>query len=184
MITQLIASLRAIVVLTVLTCVVYPIGVTALGQALFPKQANGSLVRIGQSLIGSELIAQKFTGDRYFWPRPSAADYATVASGASNQGFLSKKLETAVTGRRAAHGGSAPPDLLYASGSGLDPHLSPEAARFQVARVAAARGLDIQAVMALVERNIQSPQFGFLGQARVNVLMLNIQLDELDSGSE
>lgn len=184
MITQLIISLRAMVVLTILTCVVYPLGVTALAQALFPKQANGSLVRIEQNMVGSELIAQKFASDRYFWPRPSAADFGTVASGASNQGFLSKKLEAAVVERRSVLGENAPSDLLYASGSGLDPHISPEAARYQVARVAAARGLAPEKVSALVEQSIQPPQLGFLGQARINVLMLNLRLDGLSSSGE
>lgn len=184
MITQFIASLRAVIALTLLTCVVYPLGVTGLAQVLFPEKSNGSLIRDGDQLKGSSLIAQKFTGEHYFWPRPSAADYGTVASGASNQGFLSQKLRDAVDERRKAFGDDAPPDLLYASGSGLDPHVSPEAARYQIARVAAARGLPEPEVAALVDQAVEPPQLGFLGQARVNVLMLNLQLDGLKSSGE
>ena len=184
MITQLIISLRALVVLTILTCVLYPLGVTGLAQVLFPQQANGSLVREGDQLKGSKLIAQKFTSDSYFWPRPSAADYGTVASGASNQGFLSQKLKAAVDERRQIFGEDAPADLLYASGSGLDPHISPEAAGHQTTRVAAARGLPEAEVADIVRQSVEAPQLGFLGQPRVNVLVLNLRLDGLKSSGE
>ncbi len=178
MITQLFISIRAFLVLTIITCVFYPLAITGIAQLLFPAQANGSIVRRGGEPAGSVLLAQKFTEARYFLPRPSAADYATVASGASNQGFTSKKLLDAVTERRAAWGGNAPSDLLYASGSGLDPHISPEAAQHQVARVAQARGVAPEAITALVQQHTEGPQFGFLGQSRVNVLALNLALDE------
>jgi len=179
MLKEILTSVRAILVLTLLTCVIYPLAVTGLAQAFFPAQANGSLVKNGDQLVGSSLLAQKFTTPRYFWPRPSAADYATVASGASNQGFTSKKLTDAVNERRAALGANAPADLLTTSGSGLDPHISPEAARFQIVRVAAARNLPLEKISGLVEKSLEPPQFGFLGQARVNVLLLNRALDRL-----
>jgi K+-transporting ATPase ATPase C chain len=131
------------------------------------------------------LLAQKFTGDRWFWPRPSAVDFATVASGASNLGPTSSNLVTTVAGRaaafRAAHGLAAdarvPAEMVFASGSGLDPHLSPEAARLQAGRVAQARGLDPARVRTLVEAHVESPQLGVLGEPRVNVLRLNLALD-------
>jgi K+-transporting ATPase ATPase C chain len=172
-------SVRALLVLTLLTCIIYPLLVTGLAQAIFPAQANGSLIKTGDQLVGSSLLAQKFTTPRYFWSRPSAADYATVASGASNQGFTSKKLVDAVSERRTALDANAPADLLTTSGSGLDPHISPEAARFQIARVATARNLARDKIAALVEKSIEPPQLGFLGQPRVNVLLLNRALDRL-----
>lgn len=179
MIKETLASLRAILVLTVVTSVAYPLVVTAIAQVVFPSQANGSLVKRGDTVAGSELLAQKFAGNGYFWPRPSAADYATVASGASNQGFTSKKLQGLIEERRTAFGAEAPADMLTASGSGLDPDISPEAARYQAARVAAARGLPVDSVLKLINDSIVQPQFGFLGQARVNVLALNIGLDSI-----
>lgn len=184
MIKQLLSSVRAVIALTLLTCIAYPLAVTGLAQVLFPQQANGSLIHGGNQLKGSRLIAQRFTEDRYFWPRPSSADYGTVASGASNQGFLSQRLKSAVSERRQNLGKNAPADLLYASGSGLDPHISPEAARFQLSRVADARRLPAATVVEVVERSVEYPQLGFLGQPRVNVLMLNLQLDELRSSGE
>jgi K+-transporting ATPase ATPase C chain len=179
MFAEILASIRALVVLTAITSVAYPLAITGLAQAFFRDQANGSLVTAGNQLVGSSLLAQKFTSPRYFWPRPSAADYGTVASGASNQGFTSRKLLDAVNDRRKAFGADAPSDLLYASGSGLDPHISPEAARYQIARVAAARNLPPEKVTALVEKSVEPPQLGFLGQSGVNVLLLNRALDQL-----
>jgi K+-transporting ATPase ATPase C chain len=179
MFTAILASIRAIVVLTVITGDAYPLLVTAIAQLAFPTQANGSLVRSGNEVLGSSLLAQKFADPKYFWPRPSAADYSTIPSGASNQGFTSKKLLDAINERRTHFGADAPADLLSASGSVLDPHISPEAARYQVARVAQNRGLPLENVLKTVESSIESPQFGFLGQSRVNVLLLNRTLDNL-----
>ena len=161
------------------TGIAYPLLVTGVSQLVFPAQANGSLVHKGDQIVGSALLAQKFTDARYFWPRPSAVDYATVASGASNQGFTSKKLLDAVNQRRALFGSQAPSDLLYASGSGLDPQISPEAAAFQITRVSAARGISVERLEKLVKSVTEAPQFGFLGQPRVNVLLLNSSLDEV-----
>jgi K+-transporting ATPase ATPase C chain len=179
MFTETLASLRALLVLTLITSVAYPLAITGLARVFFRDAANGSLVSNGSQLVGSSLLAQKFTSPRYFWPRPSACDYGTVASGASNQGFTSQKLLDAVNGRRKTYGADAPSDLLYASGSGLDPHISPESARYQIARVATARNLPPEKITALVEKTIELPQLGFLGQSRVNVLLLNRALDQL-----
>lgn len=173
-------SLRALLVLTLLTGILYPLLITGVAQLLFPAQANGSLLRNAQQqLVGSALLAQKFTSDRYFAPRPSAADFATVASGASNKGPTSEALRQAIAERRAQWGGDAPIHLLTASGSGLDPHLSPEAVSYQVARVAKARGLEPARVQQLVQQHTESPQWGLFGEPRVNVLVLNQALDAL-----
>jgi K+-transporting ATPase ATPase C chain len=174
-----IQSLRIYIVLTLLTGIIYPLAMTGVAQILFPKQANGSRVVEQNQLIGSDLIAQKFESPKYFWPRPSSADYATVASGASNKGPTAADLKKSIDERRQKFGADATVDLLTASGSGLDPHISPEAARSQIARVAAARNMSIQQVTALVDQTIEEPQLGFLGEPRVNVLRLNRALDQL-----
>jgi K+-transporting ATPase ATPase C chain len=178
-------SLRLTVVFTIVTGLVYPLVITGVAQVAFRDKANGSLLHRDGQPIGSLLLAQPFTGDRYFWPRPSATDFATVPSGASNWGPTSVSLRNAVRDRaariRAAHGlatdAPIPSDLLFASGSGLDPHISLAAARLQIARVAGARGLSEDAVRSVVERFVEPPQWGFLGQERVNVLRLNLALD-------
>jgi len=169
--------LRALLVLTAVTGVVYPLLVTTIAQVAFPHQANGSRISVGGVLVGSELFSQKFTDPKFFWPRPSAADFATVASGASNQGFTSKKLADAVVERSRILGGTPAPDLLYASGSGLDPHISFEALQFQIPRVAEARGMSIGELKKITAEFIEKPQLGFLGQHRVNVLRLNLALE-------
>jgi K+-transporting ATPase ATPase C chain len=148
----------------------------------------------GGKLLGSEWMAQQFQGTKYFWPRPSAATYGTGATGlnassGSNLGPTSAQLQTNVRANakalRDAHKLAAdapvPSDLVYASASGVDPHISPEAAEFQVARVAAARGMPVDQVRSLVEQHVEQPQLGFLGQARVNVLLLNLALDAADT---
>lgn len=172
-------SLRIYLVLTLLTGIVYPLAMTGIAQLLFPKQANGSRILEQNKLVGSDLLAQKFESPRYFWPRPSAADYATAASGASNKGPTSADLKKAIEERRTKFGPNAPVDLLTASGSGLDPHISPQAARSQIPRVAAARKMSIQKVSEFVDQAIEPPQFGFLGEPRVNVIRLNRALDAL-----
>ena len=172
-------ALRTLLVLTLLTGLLYPLLVTAIAQLVFPRQAKGSLARNGDKIIGSELLAQKFENPRYFWPRPSAADFATIPSGASNKGPTSEELRKAIAERRQHFGADAPADLLAASGSGLDPHLSPAAARHQVVRLAQARNLPPEKLAALVDQLTEGPQLGFLGEPRVNVLALNRALDEL-----
>ena len=181
----LIQSIRLTVVFTILVGVIYPLAITGVAQLAFRDKANGSLIERDGKVVGSELLAQQFTGEKYFWPRPSAGSYATVPSGASNLGPTSQKLHDAVATNaaafRAAHKLSAdapvPADMVFTSGSGLDPHISPEAARLQVARVAAARGISDESIKALVEKFIEPPQLGFLGEPRVNVLLLNLALD-------
>jgi potassium-transporting ATPase KdpC subunit len=165
----LIQSILLTVIFTVITGILYPLAITGVAQVAFPRQANGD----------PTLLAQKFTGEKYFWPRPSACDYATVPSGASNLGPTSAMLQSNIAVRVAMLGTNAPADLLFASGSGLDPHISPEAARFQVARVAQARGMPVERVTGLVEKFVELPQWSFLGEARVNVLKLNLALDQL-----
>jgi potassium-transporting ATPase KdpC subunit len=172
-------SLRIYLVLTLLTGVLYPLTMTGIAQFLFPKQANGSRIFENGKLIGSDLLVQKFESQRYFWPRPSSADYATVPSGASNKGPTSADLKKSIDERRTKFGNEAPVDLLTASGSGLDPHISPEAARLQIQRVAAARNMSIERISTLVDQAIEQPQFGFLGEPRVNVVRLNRALDQL-----
>ena len=174
-----IQCLRIYLVLTLLTGIIYPLAVTGLAQTLFPRQANGSRILQQDKLVGSELLAQKFEAPKYFWPRPSAADFATAPSGASNKGPTSAELKKTIDERREKFGPNAPVDLLTTSGSGVDPHISPEAARSQIARVAAARNLLNEKIAALVEESIEPPQFGFLGEPRVNVLQLNRALDRL-----
>ena len=172
-------SFRIYVVITLVTGIIYPLAMTGVAQLLFPKQANGSRITEQNKLVGSDLIAQKFESPKYFWPRPSAADYATVASGASNKGPTAADLKKSIDERRQKFGADAPVDLLTASGSGLDPHISPEAARSQITRVAAARNISIERVSTLVDETIEGPQLGFLGEPRVNVLLLNRALDQL-----
>jgi potassium-transporting ATPase KdpC subunit len=165
-------SLRIVLVLTVLVGIAYPLVVTAIGRVAFREQTSGS---VGPN--GARLLAHNTDPPRYFWPRPSVADYATVASGASNKGPTSADLAKSIAERRAKFGRDAPDELLTASGSGLDPHLSPAAAKFQAPRVATARGMPVEKVNALIDQLVEGPQFGFLGEPRVNVLALNLALD-------
>ena len=183
----LLISLRMAVVTIVLVGVVYPVLVWGIGTVLFPKQAAGSLVTgANGTVVGSALIGQQFTGDRYFLPRPSAAGagYDAMASSPSNLGPTSKALFDAVSKRVAdtvntdgATKGSVPVDMVTASGSGLDPDISPDDAALQVARVAKARNMSVDAVRQLVAQHTRGRDLGFLGEPRVNVLELNMALD-------
>jgi len=172
-------SLRIYLVLTLLTGVLYPLAMTGIAQLFFPNQANGSRILERDKLIGSSLIAQKFENPKYFWPRPSSGDYATVPSGASNKGPTAADLKKSIEERREKFGANAPVDLLTASGSGLDPHISPEAARLQIPRVAGTRKIAAEKLATLVDQLIEHPQLGFLGEPRVNVLQLNLAVDQL-----
>jgi K+-transporting ATPase ATPase C chain len=173
-------------VLCVITGFIYPGVVTGLAQLLFSRQANGSLVTVNGRVVGSELIGQPFTRPEYFHPRPSAAGngYDAAASSGTNKGPTDRKLADTLIGPRldslVAAGvpkGSVPSDAVTASGSGLDPHISPANAGLQVARVARARGVDSAAVRRVLDAHVEGRQFGFFGEPRVNVLMLNIALD-------
>jgi len=174
---MILQSLRAYLILTLVTGVIYPLFITGIAQLCFQHRANGSRMVENGKLVGSDLLAQKFESPRYFWPRPSAADFATVPSGASNKGPTSADLKKAIDDRRIRFGADAPVDLLTSSGSGLDPEISPEAARSQISRVAEARGISAQKLSKLIERGTELPQFGLLGEPRVNVLRLNLALD-------
>jgi len=181
------AVLVSLIVLTALAGVAYPLLVLGLAQAFFPQQADGSLVHREGRIIGSTLIGQNFDDARYFWGRPSATlpdPYNAAASSGSNLAPSNPELAKEVAARcRAlakAHGDSAAPiplDLVTASASGLDPHVTVAAMLYQVDRVAAARGMDPSAVRALVEQHVEPPALGFLGQRRVNVLAVNLALD-------
>ena len=183
----LIQSIRQTILWTVIAGIAYPLVMTGVAQLLFRNQANGSLIVRDGQVVGSELIAQQFTGDKYFWPRPSAGSYATIPSGASNLGPTSQALQSNVTanaaafrtGNKLAADAPVPADMVFTSASGLDPHISPESARLQVARVAAARGMAEDQVNALVEKFVEAPQWGIFGEPRVNVLELNVALDDL-----
>jgi K+-transporting ATPase ATPase C chain len=189
MLTQLRSSLITLAILTVICGVAYPLLVTGMAQFLLPHQANGSLIVVEGKVIGSELIGQPFDDTRYFWGRPSATTpfpYNAAASTGSNFGPLNPAWLTVVQARiqalRAADPDGrrpVPVDLVTASGSGLDPQISPAAADYQVARVARARGLDEAVVRQLVSRYTWQRQLGLLGEARVNVLELNLALDAL-----
>jgi len=187
MLSQLRPALLMLAMLTLVTGVAYPLLVTGIAQAIFPSQAQGSLIVKDGKVVGSALIGQPFDDPKYFWSRPSAtspfANNAGASSG-SNLGPANPDLVKAVQGRvdalRAAdpaHVAPVPVDLVTASGSGLDPHISPAAALYQVPRVAKARRLSPEAVRALVERHTEGRFLGFLGEPRVNVLAINLELD-------
>src|SRR6202453_2509150 len=170
---------------TVLLGIIYPLVVTGIAQVIFPKQANGELIKSGDKLVGSHLIGQPFTQPGYFWSRPSAAGnagYDPTASSGSNLGPTSKALQDRVTAsvqqlQPTNPNTPIPADLATTSGSGLDPDISPASAAFQVPRVAKERGISEQDVRALIQSHTEGRQFGFLGEARVHVLDLNLDLD-------
>ncbi len=187
--TLLRPAISLFILLSIVTGVIYPFVTTGIAKVLFPDQAAGSLVTKDGKPIGSALIGQNFADPKYFWGRASATSpqpYNAAASGGSNQGPLNPALVDAVKGRldtlRAADPGNTKPvpaELVTASASGLDPHISPEAAEYQAARVAKARGVRVDTVTALIERHTEDRQWGIFGEPRVNVLALNLALDSL-----
>ena len=190
MVVQLRSALMMFFILTILTGVAYPLAVTAIAQLLFPHQANGSLISKDGKPIGSTLIGQPFDDPKYFWGRPSATapfPYNAAASSGSNLGptnpALIEAVKTRVAALKAADPGNdtpVPVDLVTASGSGLDPHISSASAEYQVRRVARARGRDEAFVRTLVSQHTEGRQLGMLGERRVNVLALNLALDATD----
>ncbi len=188
---QLLPALRLLVVLTIVLGVLYPLAITAVGQALFSHQADGSIVTVDGEAVGSSLVGQVFTGDEYFESRPSAAGggYDATASAASNLGPNNPDLLATVEERAGAYrerngltaDAEVPVDAVTASGSGLDPHISVANARLQAERVAEARGLPVDDVLALVDEHTDGRTLGFLGEAGVNVLELNLALDRVSA---
>jgi potassium-transporting ATPase KdpC subunit len=187
MLQQLRPALMAIAVFTIVTGLAYPLSVTGVAQAVFAEEADGSRIHVDGELRGSELIAQPFTGPEWFHPRPSAVDYTAESSGGSNLGPTNPELLDDIERRadayrkenRLADGVPVPVDAVTASGSGLDPHISPRNARLQAAGVAEARALDLDRVLALVEEHVERRTGGMLGEPRVNVVRLNVTLDRL-----
>jgi potassium-transporting ATPase KdpC subunit len=184
--SQIRPALAALLFFTVITGLIYPLVVTGIAQTIFPYQANGSLISRNGRLLGSELIGQPFDDPRYFWGRPSAAGYNAAASSGSNLGPTNPALFAAIKSRvallRSADPGNTAPipvDLVTASGSGLDPHISVASALYQHTRVAKARGLPEAQVRDLVEKYTEYRQFFIFGESRINVLLLNLALDGL-----
>lgn len=187
---QIITSLKALGIMTLLLGIVYPLLITGIGQLVFPAKANGSLVDVDGALKGSLLIGQKMDSAIYFNPRPSATDYNTLPSGGSNLSLTSKKLKDEVAHRRAdidtkyhlSESTPIPSEMLFASASGLDPHISPQAAKMQMSSIAKARGFSEETKIELdklIDKLTESPQFGIFGTERINVFMLNLELDKL-----
>jgi K+-transporting ATPase ATPase C chain len=190
--TQLLISIKIFAVLTVLCGVIYPLFITGIAQVIFPAKANGSLIMQGNKIIGSELIGQKFDSIIYFSSRPSATEYNPLPSGGSNMGPTSSKLKQLVADRSAlfiesnqlSESENIPSEMLMASASGLDPHISPKAALLQVGRIAKARQFNEeqkQQLVKVITDQTESPQFSFLGEVRINVLVLNLALDKLEN---
>jgi len=185
-------AIKLFIILTIITGVLYPLSITLFANIFYPDKSKGSMITNKGKLIGSELIGQKFSSDKYFWARPSAVDYNPMPSGGSNYGPTSKALLDSVNARKdliVKHNfvttpslQNIPKDLLFASASGVDPDISPEAAYFQIDRIAKARNYNEsqkKGLNKLVDDNILNPQFGLFGIPRVNVILLNIKLDEL-----
>lgn len=186
---NLVTAILMTIATTILLGIIYPLVVTGLAQALFPKKANGQLIEANGKVIGSRMIAQAFTAPGYFHPRPSAVGYDPTNSNGSQWGPTNQKLEDRVKGDVAAAqaenpGTPVPIDLVTASASGLDPEITPAAAAFQVLRVARARGINEAQLRELVAKHTENRQWGFLGEPRVNVLELNLELDRQFPGTK
>ncbi|MEK7432870.1 MAG: potassium-transporting ATPase subunit KdpC [Cyanobacteriota bacterium] len=190
MLSNILISVRMLIVLTFLTGVLYPVFVTGVGTAIFPYQAKGSLVINNSKIVGSELIGQKFQANKYFWSRPSGSDYVANPSGSSNLGPTSEDLKKAMLDRKKdftsknylPEDTKVPEDMLFASGSGVDPHISLDSALLQVKRIAKERAFDSiksDKLIDLVKKFEEKPQVGVLGENRVNVVMLNLEIDKI-----
>lgn len=179
--THLRPSLTMLVAFTLLTGLAYPLAMTGVAQGLFPSAANGSLIERNGQIAGSDLIGQNFAAPGYLHPRPSASDYNAAGTGASNLGPTSAALIAAVADRQAAYtaenGAPGPIDAVTASGSGLDPHISPENALAQAARIAVARGVEVAQINTLIAQATEAPFLGIYGEVRVNVLRANLAID-------
>jgi potassium-transporting ATPase KdpC subunit len=172
-----IISLKVFVLLTIVLGFIYPASITLVAQFFFPEKAHGSLIERNGQIIGSKLLSQKTLADKYFWARPSASDYGANPSGASNLGPTSKALKNAIDARKSQ---GLVADLLFSSASGLDPHISLDAALSQVSRIVQSRHLsedETQQVVELVHRSLERREFGIFGEPRINVLLLNIGMD-------
>jgi K+-transporting ATPase ATPase C chain len=188
--TQTIIALKFLLAMTVLTGIIYPLVMTVIAQLSFPSKANGSLIFEDGKVLGSVLIGQKFDSSIYFWSRPSAIGYNPVPSGASNYGPTNDTLKKQVTARRALFAkinsitdvATIPKEMIFASASGLDPHISPQAALMQVERISKARQFDNserEKLLKIINELTEAPQFLFLGEQRINVLSLNIELNKI-----
>jgi potassium-transporting ATPase KdpC subunit len=187
---QTIIALKIILTMTIITGVLYPLLITTISQIAFNHKANGSMIKNNGVIIGSELIGQKFDSTIYFWSRPSAVEYNPLPSGGSNYGPTSDKLKKLMlerktkftSGNTLQDSTTIPVEMLTASASGLDPHIPPKAALMQIGRIAKARNFDAsrkQRLVALVNEKMEKPQWGLFGEERINVLLLNLELDKI-----
>lgn len=179
-------GIKMLLWMTILTGIIYPGIVLLMSYLFFPIKSQGSFIEIDGKVIGSKLIAQKFVSDRYFWSRPSVGDYNPLKAGGSNLGPTSKELKKLVNDRKnslmktvSLDNFVVPADLLFASGSGLDPHISPEAAHFQIERISKARSLSPATLTQLIVDLTEEPTLRMIGPARINVLLLNQRLDQI-----
>ncbi len=186
----LIISLKLLVFMTLLTGIVYPMFIYLIAQTIFPERSNGSLVKVNEKVIGSELFGQKFESKKYFQSRPSAVDYQPMPSGGSNLAPTSRILKARIDSLRQAYlvwnelpeNTEIPSDAIFSSGSGIDPHISTQNAMLQVNRIVKERDFDTikhDKLIELIKKNTEEPQFGILGEERINVLILNVELDKL-----
>lgn len=188
---QILITIKYFFAITILTGIIYPLLISAVAITFFPSKAGGSFVEKDGKIIGSKLIAQKFESGRYFWPRPSAIDYNPLPSGGSNLGPTSAALKKLYDTRKKSFieknaisdTSIIPNEMFFASGSGVDPHISPESARLQVERISGFRNFDEskkEKLYRLIDSLIEKPQFGFLGNSVVNILLLNLELDKIN----
>jgi K+-transporting ATPase ATPase C chain len=191
---QTIIALKFLIIMTILTGIIYPLVMTGMAQLIYPSKANGSLIIKDGKIIGSELVGQKFDSSIYFWSRPSATGYNPVPSGASNYGPTSDTLKKQITARRALFAKmnsitdimTIPKEMIFASASGLDPHITPEAALLQVERISSARHFDNnqkQKLLQKIKEISEKPQFLILGDERINVLRLNLELNNIEENN-